>query len=335
MKIYIVVAVWGNTKSNHAGMYYLAKSLKNKYPKNVVIIPTPTKGSRFLSGLYRFYNYLIGLYLRVVAKKDDTVFLMEYLLRETEQSDIAKLLNKRVNVVALAHLVPDRIQKLYSDEEIRKRVSFCSRLYVLGSSLKSFFIRKGIDESKVIVTFHYVDNEYYSSFDSKPTGVLNVICMGNMERDHNTLLRIIKQLPTIHFILCKGNAQLSQEFYSCQNLEIHGFISESELRDLMRKSHISLNVMKDTIGSNVITTSLACGLAVVASKVGSITDYVTDGQTGFLFANVEECVEKLSLLNQERDLLKSMENAAIIKSESISLASFIKWFEDEFIQKRY
>ena len=36
----------------------------------------------------------------------------------------------------------------------------------------------------------------------------------------------------------------------------------------MNDSDISLNVMKDTIGSNVICTSMATGLAMVVSDVG-------------------------------------------------------------------
>lgn len=50
----------------------------------------------------------------------------------------------------------------------------------------------------------------------------------------------------------------------------------------MKQSDVSLNVMNDTVGSNVITTSLAVGLAVVASNVGSISDYVVDNESGYL-----------------------------------------------------
>lgn len=54
------------------------------------------------------------------------------------------------------------------------------------------------------------------------------------------------------------------------NLKIFGYVAEDELLSLMQTSDISLNLMKDTIGSNVITTSLACGLVVVASNVDQL-----------------------------------------------------------------
>ncbi|UVV76520.1 glycosyltransferase family 4 protein [Bacteroides fragilis] len=44
----------------------------------------------------------------------------------------------------------------------------------------------------------------------------------------------------------------------------------------MNKADVSLNIMKDTIGSNVIVTSMAMGLAMVVSDVGSIRDYVDE-----------------------------------------------------------
>ena len=91
MKLYIVVAVWRNTKDNHAGMYYLAQQIKERSELSVKIIPTPTRGSRFLYWAYRAFNVLIGCWLLFTVRKNDVVFLMEYLLRETEQSDIARM----------------------------------------------------------------------------------------------------------------------------------------------------------------------------------------------------------------------------------------------------
>lgn len=56
MKVFAVVAVWGNTKGNHAGMFYLANKLQERFAGKFVIIPTPTKGSRFF---FIFINYII------------------------------------------------------------------------------------------------------------------------------------------------------------------------------------------------------------------------------------------------------------------------------------
>lgn len=330
MKVYAIVAVWGNTKNNHAGMYYLAKQLKRNFGKDFFLIPTPTKGSRFLFPLYRLYNCLIALFLRLRVKRNDVVFLMEYLLSETEQADIARILKNKCNVRGLAHLVPKRLEKGYSKEQLIKRVNYLDKLYVLGNSLKDYLVQIGICENKIITTFHYVDTEYYIPKCVTVNKPLSVICIGNMERDYTFLLRIIKNHPDIKFNICKGKSSLAKDFENLNNVELFGFMKESDMRDLMQKCDISLNVMKDTIGSNVITTSLACGLVILASKVGSIEDYIENGVSGLLFNSEHECSEFLENLKKSRNDLHILKNNAVLRSKELSLPVFIKWFKKEF-----
>lgn len=332
MKVFAVVAVWGNTKNNHAGMYYLAKKLREKFKGQFIIIPTPTKGSRFLFTVYKLYNYILGIYLKFRIKKDDIVFLMEYFLPETEQSVIYKLLCQKVEVRALAHLVPDLIRSYYSDQEIKNNTAQLSKLYVLGSSLKKFFCTKHIPEDKIKTTFHYVDTDYYRNIESVNKR-LRCICMGSMERDYTALNYLIAQNPQIDFIVCKGKTKKNIPIENFPNLIVYGFVSEDELLKLMQTSDISLNLMKDTIGSNVITTSLACGLVVLASNVGSIKDYIEDKHDGLLFESKEECDQILKRLDNDRNLLGTIKRNAVSKANKMNLNNFYKWFRNEFYRQ--
>ena len=72
-------------------------------------------------------------------------------------------------------------------------------------------------------------------------------------------------------------------FSGLKNATLVGDVPEAELKHYMNDSDISLNVMKDTIGSNVICTSMATGLAMVVSDVGSIRDYCDETNACFLF----------------------------------------------------
>lgn len=328
MKLYIVVAVWRNTRSNHAGMYYLARQIKKQSGLDVKIISTPTKGARFLYWIYRLLNVFIGCWLLFKVRKDDVVFLMEYLLRETEQSDIAKMLKGRCRIEGIAHLVPERIDQEYKEELIRRKVSYLDRLYVLGTSLRDYFVQKGVPSEKITVTFHYVDTEYYMPpvKNGSHDGALRVICMGNMERNYANLSKIIESCPELKFVICMGKQDISSFFAGADNVILHGFLKERQLLRLMQRSDISLNVMKDTVGSNVITTSLACGLPVVASNVGSIGDYVYDRKNGILFHRVSDAVEALKALDRNRDELLRERIAARERARELSLANFIKWF---------
>lgn len=307
-------------------MYYLAKQLKQRAKYEVKLISIPVRGSWYLTPFYRMLNTCIGCYLYFILKPGDVVFLMEYLLPVCEQADIARIVRRKSKVLALAHLVPNRIEKSYTTPDLLKKVSYVDKLFVLGSSLRDYFIKKGINENKVIRTFHYVDNEYYApeTHDSK---MLNVVCMGNMERNYDDLCALVSQLPSLHFHICMGVRDISHLFSSFSNVTLHGFMPEAELKRLMQLSDISLNMMNDTVGSNVITTSLASGLVVLASNVGSIADYVTDGKDGFLFTTVEEAQRKLELLANDKELLQAMKNNAIDKAKTFSIDNFLKWFE--------
>ncbi len=336
MKLYIVVAVWRNTKDNHAGMYYLAQQIKERSELSVKIIPTPTRGSRFLYWAYRAFNVLIGCWLLFTVRKNDVVFLMEYLLRETEQSDIARMLKGRCRVEGIAHLVPERIDREYPEDQIRRKAGYLSRLYVLGTSLRTYFVQKGIPVEKVMATYHYVDTEYYTPLAE--TGAeetpLRVICMGNMERNYDDLIKIISDCPEMQFIVCMGKNDISSLFAGLGNVILHGFLDEWQLLRFMQHSDVSLNVMKDTVGSNVITTSLACGLAVVASNVGSIGDYIQDRKNGILFNCNTEAVKALRNLARKRTELFRMQTEARRRAEELGIDGFIRWFENQMLPKR-
>lgn len=100
-------------------------------------------------------------------------------------------------------------------------------------------------------------------------------------------------------------------------------VDETELRQYMSESDISLNVMYDTVGSNVIVTSLGMGLAMLCSDVGSIRDYCNDENAMFC-KSVSDFSEALKLLVMDRDRLSKMQLAAAEKGRELSVDNFVK-----------
>lgn len=326
MRIFLIVTPWKNTIGNHAGMYYLAKEIKSRSQMDVKLIVQPVIKGYKSHIKTAIKNFFIGLRLRMSVKRNDAVLFMEYLDQSVKQSQIARHLNGHAKVLALAHLVPARYDAEYSDDALASEFKYVDKMLVFGHSLRDYFISRGIDADKVDVTYHYADTKFYFPDNKKRDKNLSVICMGNMQRNYDAIVPVIRSNPDITFHVCMGIVNIEDKFKDFDNVALHGFMSEVELRDLMQRCHISLNIMYDTIGSNVISTSLATGLCVMASNVGSIADYIDHGANGLLFNNINELNEQLDMLKNNPAKLIELGEKAALRARGLDIDKFINDF---------
>lgn len=165
----------------------------------------------------------------------------------------------------------------------------------MGSSLSEYFKEVGILEEKISTGFHYVDSDYYhKNTELKNHEPITIIAMGALQRDYLMLAEIVKTCTAVHWIICRGRKDVDYLFPKTDNVELKGFLLEDELYHQMDIADISLNIMEDTVGSNVITTSMAMGLAIVATDVGSIRDYCDESNAVFCQNSVKSIVEAIN-----------------------------------------
>lgn len=343
---YLLYIDWPNTSKNHAGIKYLCKYLAEHYPKEFVAIPlaplSHTK-RRKLWKVFRGLLYILENSINVHRRKgvlrqqavelnkrltaSDEVMLMEYMHPEVDQREVAlrlRQLHTPAKIIGMAHMPP-----VFMDEnfpgftELHVWTDLCDKIITLGSSLTTYFINRGIAPDKLITTFHYVD-DYYLNNDICPHSHLTVIEQGFNARNYELLRAVIEHNPNVYFVICQGVANLSSlKKYS--NVRVVPFIPEEELRVLMSEADVSLNIMNDTIGSNVIVTSLAMGLAMVCSNVGSIHDYCDDSNTLFC-RSLADFNSALQRLESDPDLVYRMRKSARQKAEQLRLLCFYTSF---------
>ena len=336
--IYLIVQDWSNTTNNHAGIKYLCNRLQQKHPDEFEVILIPDFYQGFSSNLLlrkinmflarkKFFSRLNQVYRELCAKlkTGDKVFLMEYMEQLCPQVSLAERLkhsHPHLPIYAMVHLVPEKLNDNFSQAEYTKWIKPVDYIVTLGSSLTRYFIERGFDKSKIITTFHYVENDYYKVVDRLPTRKsITVIAMGNQMRNVALLHDIVLHLPQVKFIICQGVGNMGSKFADCTNVSLIPFVSEDKLRDYMASADVSLNVMKDTIGSNVIVTSMAMGLAMVCSDVGSIRDYCNDSNC--LFANTtQDFVKAVKSLSENVDKLNGMKQASLKKSSDLTIDKF-------------
>lgn len=351
---YLIVQDWQSTHGNHAGMKHMCDLLVAKYPDEYKVFvkecPRTWKSPRTfmekicwrLYGKYARENYLTKTYpleyLELCSpmfsnlKAGDEVFLLEYLLPWASQYELACYIREnypKVKIYALSHLTGKYFDEMTAKEPdlIQKWAKPVDKLLTLGSSLSSYFEKAGVSKEKISTGFHYVDSDYYQKQQPmKSNSPLKVIMMGALQRDYGMLAEVVKQCPDVHWIICRGRKNVDDLFPKTPNVELKGFLEEDELRHQMDIADVSLNVMEDTVGSNVITTSMAMGLAMVVSDVGSIRDYCNDENALFCQNNVEQFVRSIKKLSNNLQLVLRMKKASLENSKRLQIDNINRWF---------
>lgn len=347
---YLIVQDWPSTHGNHAGMLHMCNLLKEKYPNDYKVIVSeclpniPWDGpvgirqwNRIRHYIYEKYIYphhLISLCRNPLkALKDgDEVFLLEYLFPETSQLELALYIRKHypfVRLYALTHLTPSYAETKYSDYAgmIEKWSQPIDKMLTLGSSLSQYFEQQGMPQSKISTGFHYVDREYYHSNEkTERKSQIRIITIGAMARNLKLLAEIVAATPDVEWVICKGRKKVDSLFSKRENIHLLGFMEEDELRHQMSISDVSLSVMNDTIGSNVITTSLSMGLAQIVSNVGSIGDYCTTKNSIFCENNAKDFICAINKLRNDPALLASMKEDAVEQAKNYYIENVNLWF---------
>lgn len=351
---YLIVQDWQSTHGNHAGMKHMCDLLVAKYPDEYKMFvkecPRNWKSPRTfmekicwrLYGKYAKEHYLTKTYpleyLELCSPMfsnltaGDEVFLLEYLLPWASQYELACYIREnypKVKIYALSHLTGKYFDEMTAKEPdlIQKWAKPVDKLLTLGSSLSSYFEKAGVSKEKISTGFHYVDSDYYQSQQPmKSNSPLKVIMMGALQRDYGMLAEVVKQCPDVHWIICRGRKNVDNLFPKTPNVELKGFLEEDELRHQMDIADVSLNVMEDTVGSNVITTSMAMGLAMVVSDVGSIRDYCNEENALFCQNNVEQFVRSIKKLQNNLQLVLRMKKVSLENSKRLQIDNINRWF---------
>lgn len=352
---YLIVQDWDSTHGNHAGMLHMCRLLEKHYPKDYKVI---VKSSPLNFPLIEKKQSIVGkIITKAITKKiyekkiypleyfqlcfplyhelkdGDEVFLLEYLLSMQSQYELAIYLRKNfphVKLYALSHQTVNYFKHCVKGKEIIKWSVPVNKMLTLGSSLSEYFEEVGIPREKINTGFHYVDNDYYHKscdIGLRSERLLTVIAMGNQQRDYSLLAKVVSDTPNIHWIICRGNNKdVDDLFPQSENVDLKGFLSEDELKHQMDIADVSINIMSDTVGSNVITTSMAMGLAMIVSDVGSIRDYCNDSNALFCENNYQSFVKALNALNNDRAKVLRMKKSSLELSQKLHIENVNMWF---------
>lgn len=353
---YLIVQDWLSTHGNHAGMKHMCDLLVAKYPDEYKMFvkecPRTWKSPRTfmekicwrLHGKYAKEHYLTKTYPREYLglcspmfsnlKAGDEVFLLEYILPWASQYELACYIREnypKVKINALSHLTGKYFDEMTANDPnlIQKWAKPVDKLLTLGSSLSSYFEKAGIPKEKISTGFHYVDSDFYQKQETIEVHTpLRVIMMGALQRDYGMLAEIVKCCPEVHWTICRGRKNVDDLFPKTPTVVLKGFLEEEELRHQMDIADVSLNIMEDTVGSNVITTSMSMGLAMVVSDVGSIRDYCDKTNACFASLSKDSFIEIIQTLSGNTERVSNMKIASLKKAKALNINKLNYWFNN-------
>lgn len=338
MMKYLICYTWNNTRGNHAGFTWICRLLQKMHPLSYKVITEYSKEKRHIvSNVFlnrclnaidrRYRAFTFGRAINRMMRSlrdDDEVYLMNYFFAGINQMSIASMVKKidpNRRVLAMVHLTPSLIESTVSSQEKKDWTKLIDGYLTLGSSLTYYLENITAKQVPIYTLFHPVDANYFKPIlKNENTSRLNVIFFGNLQRNYAVLEEIICNVPEIHFTICAG-------FHDCtflnryDNVTVQGYMPEDKLREQLSKADISLNVMDDTVGSNVITISMAMGLAIIVSDVGSIRDYCTE-KNAFFCKSTNDYIEAIHHLANHRNLLDKMKEESLRRSKLLSIERF-------------
>lgn len=199
---------------------------------------------------------------------------------------------------------------------------------------------------KTLVTSEHLRCQYEAEFGSidgivpdgvdltlfkPPTKIPNQVTVGMMYRrqplkrmvDGIAALRMLKdKYPEIHILLF-GESIKTQDRDALQGLEYEyvKFPTESALRDIYQRTSIFLfpSGSEEAFGLPPLE-AMACGCAVVATKVGAIESYSENGQSALHceVGNVEMMFEALSRLAEDDQFRKRLSQCGRQRTQEMS-----------------
>lgn len=270
-----------------------------------------------------FIHIMISFKLILLIKNNDKLLLFEYLTPGIREDIIARLVyffaGKKCKVFCLVHLTPRKLSLIYSEKIIQRRMRFVDGIITLGSSL-SFYLKSILDKPTATL-LHYADLQFYYLKDREHNAVLNVLILGQQERDYERLIEFVSCNVYVNYHIIISNQSIIDRLNLFKNVKCYCGIDEAELVQIMDKCEVSLNFMLDVVGSNVISTCISKGIVSIVSDLGSIRDYLSEKDTLFC-QTFSDFSLNLKRINENRILLKEFRENLIMKRSLLSVKLF-------------
>ena len=227
---------------------------------------------------------------------------------------------KRCNRGSLARSLLSTVESYAAN--LLGAVSKVDRFIAVSDFQRLKLIELGIPQGKISTVHNFIDTSNIKVSQQRGEYFLY---FGRLERYKGifTLIEAAANLDTPLLIVGDGTARAEVETIikekNLKQIELLGFKQQQELRELIKGSICTITPSEwyETFGLTLIE-SFAHGKPVIVSRIGGMTEVVSDGVDGFHIepGNSAELAEKMRWMSQNRDRALEMGVAGREKVET-------------------
>ncbi|AJG24181.1 glycosyltransferase family 4 protein [Cupriavidus basilensis] len=185
-----------------------------------------------------------------------------------------------------------------------------ARYIALNEFCRTKFIEGGLPASRIAVKPNFVD--FHAPVELGPREGLLFVGRLSAEKGVKVLAEAAEAVPHVRVRVVGDGPDLAV-FNGIENLDLQGILPGSAVREEMCAA-IALVVPSIWYENfpRTIVEAFACGLPVIASRIGALADLVCDGRTGLLFeaGNSDDLAKKMEWALTNRERMAEMGRAA-------------------------
>ncbi len=174
--------------------------------------------------------------------------------------------------------------------------------------------------SGISSVFTFADNK-------NPTNKFKIISVANLVKRKNLglVLALAKSSPDIDYSIIGDGSE--KEYLESKinreqitNVKLPGRKTEVEIADLLNSADMFLLTPFAEGTPTALIEAMACGLSIVTSNAGNLSELITDYENGFVINNFDESeyLEKINVIKNNLGLKEKIKKNNIIKAQEFS-----------------